>query len=585
MRSPGQRIHRDLSQGSAAAPTHDAQQARVDAPRVVRRTVIDFSSLGLPEDVRLALALAFWGHLGARSPRSIKSCWTWVLTFNRFATESGAIRSLADLERRMLLRYIEWLNAQQRADGAPWAISTRSAAYSALRQLLRWLERCRPDLVSRIDYPFTPFPGRGSDRPPRATPTARELRAILRACEADIAAVREVRASAAAQRAADGDKPGSLGWLLVEVDRRFGGIVPSSLELQRCGNHPLQLAVRRWGGAKQIEPCLYPRAVSLLPYYLAILIHAAGNPEPIAELGRDCLQDVPLLENRQALVWFKARAGRLQRRSFERDAPFEPPALVRDLLTWNERLRPLAPPAQRDRLFIFKGLHMVNAMSTITVHHLLGEFCQRHGLAAFPLASIRPSVLSSFYRASGDLLRTRVVANHASIATTVRYVETPIVRQQNHVRIATLQEAFIEHLAAPPAISPATSPAPVVAISSSSAAVPPGKTVSMFGFDCTDPLAGTAPGTRRGEICTNFMGCFTCPNAVIPPQPRTMARLLQARDHLRAAALTLHPARWQAFYSPLLRILEEDILPRFSTRELAAAEPLLAQLPPLPDLR
>jgi hypothetical protein len=223
----------------------------------------------------------------------------------------------------------------------------------------------------------------------------------------------------------------------------------------------------------------------------------------------------------------------------------------------------------------------VNAMSTITVHHLLGEFCQRHGLAAFSLASIRPSVLSSFYRASGDLLRTRAVANHASIATTVRYVETPIVRQQNHARIATLQEAFIEHLAAPPA----TSPAPVVAASPSSAAVPPGKTVSMFGFDCTDPLAGTAPGTRRGEICTNFMGCFTCPNAVIPPQPRTMARLLQARDHLRAAALTLHPARWQALYAPQLRILEEDLLPRFSTRELAAAEPLVAQLPPLPDLR
>lgn len=581
MRLPGQRIYRDLSQGSAAAPTHDAQPARIDATRAVRRTVIDFSSLGVPEDVRLALAQAFWSHLGARSPRSIKSCWTWVLTFDRFATESGAVRSLADLERRMLLRYIEWLNSQQRADDAPWAISTRSAAYSALRQLLRWLERCRPDLVSRIDYPFTPFPGRGSDRPPRATPTARELRDILRACEADIAAVREVRASAAAQRAADGAKPGSLGWLLAEVDQRFGGIVPSSLELQRCGNHPLQLAVRRWGGAKQIEPCLYPRAVSLLPYYLAILIHAAGNPEPIAELGRDCLQDVPLLENRQALVWFKARAGRLQRRSFERDAPFEPPALVRDLLAWNERLRPLTPAAQRDRLFIFKGLRAVNAMSTITVHHLLGEFCQRHGLAAFSLASIRPSVLSSFYRASGDLLRTRAVANHASIATTVRYVQTPIVRQQNHARIATLQQAFVEHLAA----APASSPAPAAAASSSSAAVPPGKTVSMFGFDCTDPLAGTAPGTRRGEICTNFMGCFTCPNAVIPPQPRTMARLLQARDHLRVAALTLHPARWQTFYAPQLRILEEDILPRFSTRELAAAEPLVAQLPPLPDLR
>jgi hypothetical protein len=81
------------------------------------------------------------------------------------------------------------------------------------------------------------------------------------------------------------------------------------------------------------------------------------------------------------------------------------------------------------------------------------------------------------------------------------------------------------------------------------------------------------------------MGCFTCPNAVITPAPLTMARLLQARDHLRAAAATLHPARWQAFYAPQLRILEEDILPRFSARELAAADLLMPRLPPLPDLR
>ena len=392
--------------------------------------------------------------------------------------------------------------------------------------------------------------------------------------------MREARASAAAQRAADGDKVGSLGWLLAEVDRRFGGIVPSGLELQRRGNHPLQLAVRRWGGAKQIEPCLYPRAVSLLPYYLAIMIHTAGNPEPIAELARDCLQEVPLLENRQALVWFKARAGRLQRRTFERDSPFEPPALVRDILAWNEQLRPLAPPEQRNRLFIFKGLRTVNAMSTVTVHHLLAQFCERHGLAAFSLVSIRPSVLCNFYRASGDLLRTRALANHANIATTVRYVEVPVVRRHNHVRIAALQEAFIEHLTAS-----TKSPPPVAAASPPSARLPSGELVSMFGFDCKDPLAGTAPGTRQGELCTNFMGCFTCPNAVIAPEPLTVARLLQARDHLRAAAATLHPARWQAFYAPQLRILEEDILPRFAERELAAAESLLPQLPPLLDLR
>jgi hypothetical protein len=107
----------------------------------------------------------------------------------------------------------------------------------------------------------------------------------------------------------------------------------------------------------------------------------------------------------------------------------------------------------------------------------------------------------------------------------------------------------------------------------------------MFGFDCLDPFSGAAPGSHRGELCTHFMGCFTCPNAVITAQPASLARLLQARDHLRAAATSLHPARWQAAYAPQLRILEEDILPRFAASELAAAEPFRARLAPLPELR
>ena len=44
-------------------------------------------------------------------------------------------------------------------------------------------------------------------------------------------------------------------------------------------------------------------------------------------------------------------------------------------------------------------------------------------------------------------------------------------------------------------------------------------------------------------------------------------------------------AAWQACYGPQLRILEEDILPRFAASELAAAQPLVAQLAPLTDLR
>ena len=573
-------IPRTLATRPQAGTGHAPQPARHDAARLVRHTLIDFSSLPLPADVRLALAQAFWGHIGGHSDRSIASYWKSILPFARFAAESQSLRSVADLDRAMLVRYIEWLNAQRCADGRIWALTTQAAVYGALRQLLRWLERCRPDLITSIDYPFSPFPNKAAARASRSTLSGRQLRAILQACEEEITQMRTARESAARQRAADADKPGTLGWILEQIDQRHGGIIPDWRTTQASGNFWLQKAVRRYGGAKQLAPLLYPRAVSLLPYYLAILIHTAGNPEAIADLTRDCLQPLPLLDDRELLVWFKARASRIQRRTFDRADAFGPPALVRDILAWNERLIPLTPPPQRNRLFVFKGQFTVNAMSIITVHHQLGAFCDRHGLPHFAPASIRPSVLSCFYRASGDLLRTKAVANHASVATTVRYVQTPLVEAQNRSRIADLQGAFIEH------IEGRSGPSQTRCDAAPEPSPPPsGRGVTLFGFDCKDPFAGIAPGTRQGDLCVNFMGCFTCPNAVITPDPMSLARLLQARDHLRAAAATLYPARWEVLYAPQLRILEEDILPRFGSRELDAGQRLQAQLPPLPDLR
>jgi hypothetical protein len=94
-----------------------------------------------------------------------------------------------------------------------------------------------------------------------------------------------------------------------------------------------------------------------------------------------------------------------------------------------------------------------------------------------------------------------------------------------------------------------------------------------------------APGTHAGELCTNFLGCLTCPNAILTHDARTLARLLQARDHLRAASSQLHPARWAAIYAPQLAILEHDVLTRFSAEEVDEAQRLRSTLPSLPSLR
>jgi hypothetical protein len=59
-------------------------------------------------------------------------------------------------------------------------------------------------------------------------------------------------------------------------------------------------------------------------------------------------------------------------------------------------------------------------------------------------------------------------------------------------------------------------------------------------------------------------GCFTCPNAVIPLEADTLARLLRMRDALSEAKARLAPDRWHILYAPKLEILERDVLPRFN---------------------
>ncbi|MGH3430237.1 MAG: hypothetical protein ACRDQZ_22155, partial [Mycobacteriales bacterium] len=377
----------------------------------------------------------------------------------------------------------------------------------------------------------------------------------------------------------------SRGDLLRYIDEHYGGIVPPWSLIHSKGHCPLQQALVRQGYGRRIDRCLYPRADSLLPYYLAILIQSAGNPEPLAQLGIDCLQAIPLLDDRELLVWAKARAGCMQRRSFSRTAPFEPPALIREIILWTRRLRAHASDSRRDRLFLYKGQWGVTALSFSMVQILNPAFVARHQLPHFTFASIRPSVLTAFYRASGDLRQVKAIANHAHLSTTVGYVAGAQVEAQNRVRVAALQNAFVGHVNHPSPADSSTSTSTRLRRPAHARRVAQGEVVSLFGFNCNDALSGVAPGTRPGELCTNFLGCFTCPNAVITADARSLARLLQARDHLRAASGYLHPARWQVIYAPQLAILEEDILARFSERELASADPYRATLPPLPELR
>jgi hypothetical protein len=189
---PRRRSSRVLPRAASVTP-QSRRHMPSDGPRRVKNTIINFRTLKLPHDVRLALADAFWNHVGARTPKAICRAWRWVKVFARFAVETNAIRGVADLNGLLLVRYVQWLGHQRSAVGEPWGKVSRSSAYTVLRKLLQWIERCRPGLVEPIDYPFNPFPWRNRDSRHRRRLTPQQLRAILRACEDDIRRLRGVR--------------------------------------------------------------------------------------------------------------------------------------------------------------------------------------------------------------------------------------------------------------------------------------------------------------------------------------------------------------------------------------------------------
>jgi Phage integrase family len=511
----------------------------LDAPRRLQRTILDFRTLHLPRDVASALSEAFWHRIGAGPRQTILDHWARIRLFGRFNQDTQAVQGLTDLQGDILVRYVEWLNVQRTGRGTPLGKATKAATFTSLHKLLQWLVRCRPGLLGTITWPVNSFPWRNRDTRRRGAISASQLRMILKACEGDIAQLRlmreqgrQLRQSSRAARATYNDAPGAL---LDFIDDEFGGVLPPTPILYRTHHHLYTYLVKH-GGVDVIEPYLYPNAYGLFPYYLAIVLHSAGNSQAIAALATDCLQPIPLLEDREMLVWEKPRASRVQRRSFRRSDPFEPPALVREILEWTSRLRSNVPLRQQNCLFLMKSRFGPTAATRLKFVRALRRFISAHALQPFTFSSIRPSVLTALYRSTGDLRAVKEMANHVSMSTTVGYVRGPEVAAQNGVRMAALQSAMLGHLELPANLAPSmlVNAPPIDAPTL-------GASVSMFGFSCKDPFSGVAPGTHRGSLCTNFLACLSCPNAVIPTDAPTLARLLHARDHLLAAAASTDP--------------------------------------------
>jgi hypothetical protein len=500
---------------------------------------------------------------------------------------------MSDVDGDVLRAYIAWL------DRKPWTKGTRYTTWSALKQLLAWLKRhCSDRMQSDLEIPFNAFPRKNASTQPREALSRVEMEAVLAAARKDIeenwstfqtgqTMLSKVdRTAVAPERDLSRLDLDNLGVMLAVIVEHYGGVVPPQrVMLERgTGLWRLHFAALEHGGNQKLGTYLHALPETIVPYMIAIGAQSYANPEELRQLRRDCMSEHLLLDGREVMTWSKGRSNREQRRSFLRDKSFSVPNLVERVLAMTALLLRHAPEKDRDRLFLtacISGRRSIGLISDYLVSDHVRLFVQRHGLVdemgrplALTMAALRASGLTLAHEALGhDILKTQALANHATPDTTQRYVDRPIVRRAQEREIGRLQARFVD-LVRGAAVDRQSADADTQTIDA--------RYATAAGFICSDPLAGVGEGQKPGRLCTAWLGCFTCPNAVIPLDPDVLARLLSTRAALVAAHSALAPERWRLLYAPKLEILDNDILPRFpSELHVAASGRSTPALPPI----
>ena len=550
---------------------------------------LDFSTFASRPAMAAELALAFRQHHADKTQATRAGAYRQLRVWFRFLDEHPeSIPRLSAVETSTLQAFIAWL------DRRPWAPASRHARWSSLKQLLAWTRRNRPDLVHPdLEIPFNAFPRKNASTPPRDTLSRAEMEAVLAAARADIEASWTLfeeghRALSAVDRAAVAKADlgrldlDDLGVLLAIMTDRFGGVVPTRCAIleKGAGLWRLHRAIGRHGGARAVAAHLHATPETLIPYMIAIGAQTCANPEALRLFRRDCMSEHLLLAERVTVSWTKGRSNREQRRSFLRDKGLSVPNLIDRTLAMTAPLVAHAGSSERDRLFLVDSMMASRVVRLIPDYLVIKHvklFVARHGLvdaAGAPLrltlAALRPTGLTLAHEALGhDVFKTQALANHATPDTTQRYVARPLARKAQEAAVGTLQARFVDAVRTKGRQEPVGEAAPVDAHRATAA-----------GFVCADPFSGVAEGQKAGRLCTAWLGCFTCPNAVIPLDPDVLARLMATRAALADARGHMALDRWRLLYAPKLEILVHDILPRFPPELHAAARDLRPPPPP-----
>ncbi|WP_146096923.1 hypothetical protein [Xanthomonas arboricola] len=466
--------------------------------------VYDFAQLQLPQECASALRISHRGvtALYARSSRRQQ----WV-SLRRFA---DYLKTVDDPWREMrnpqvLSKYKNWLFGS----GLNKTIGTH---YNNIALHYRWL--ADNDASKSIYWHNVQIVRSGLSRETKCernnSISTEEIQKISAACKERVL---KVRARMALGESILNNEPVSA---FSVKERKAVQDIAACIEsgiLGKVEQRKESLEIRRVG-YREVASLLMVSIEDLLPYLLLILIETLANPDPVFKISVANLEEHPLDPKKKRLYWSKPRASIEQYADVLTQGQFSVPRLFQDIEAYTRRLRPWASLSHRYKLFLGNHGTSVRCPSVQSWHNCLELFRNEENLSRFSFVDIRRSGAQSMDAKGEAISAIQKKLQHRSERTSRRYLDSRTHRAVEQEKILRFQGAVIK------------------AASLSKTAYP---YETLHGMECAQPLAGIAPGSRRGEPCLQYFRCAQCASSIfLVDSPKHVARMLLASKTLDA---------------------------------------------------
>ena len=312
---------------------------------------------------------------------------------------------------------------------------------------------------------------------------------------------------------------GSSDLLIAWVDNKYSGILPGDREdrILKYGIRTNSKRKPKHGLTRaDLRKYFYVDQDDLVPFVILFLLKTAWNSQPLLDLK---LSNIRSLDNGSiSLETFKNRAAGKPQYAGEKDNDPENPisfaGMVQTLKEMTSRIRP-ETGVFADYLFLSageKGLNPPAESANNFTAQPFKKYVENAGYEGLVPSNIRPSLLNNI--ANGySIYEAFNVANHSTLATTLKHYISEDTKRKSTIRLAELNSAVDRWAKTKGVIDPRNRQSGSDIF------------VATIGFDCHDPW--NSPFEKKQRLCQKTGYCVACPNSeFVRSDPIKVAYLL-----------------------------------------------------------